>query len=183
MINDRIIFSAKIVILVSAILGSSGSTGPAKSTAMVPDRIDIDRQHPYSVSVRTQGGSQSSSTDAASISNEDFAKAIEASILKSGLFTEVIHGEGSNYNLNVTIVAMSKPLWGASLTVNMKTAWSLVNSETGDVVMKEAIRSSHTATMGDAFVGAVRLRFAVEGAARKNIEKGIQEISGLNLKR
>lgn len=149
---------------------------------MVPGSIAVVRQHPYSVSIRTQGGSQTSSVDTSNISNEDFAKAIEESILKSGLFTEVIHGEGSDYNLNVTIVAMSKPVFGVSLTVTMEVAWSLVNSETGDVVMRKAIKSTHTATMGDAFVGVVRLRFAVEGAARKNISLGIQEISGLNLK-
>ena len=47
--------------------------------------------------------------------------------------------------------------------------------------MRESIKSSHTATMGDAFIGVTRLRLAVEGAVRENIRQGILEISKLNI--
>ena len=49
------------------------------------------------------------------------------------------------------------------------------------VVMKKTIKSSSTATFGDAAAAVTRIRLAVEGAAKKNIELGLQEISSLSL--
>jgi hypothetical protein len=45
----------------------------------------------------------------------------------------------------------------------------------------QSIKSSHTATMGQAFAGVTRLRLAVEGAARENIQLGLMAISRLQL--
>lgn len=48
-------------------------------------------------------------------------------------------------------------------------------------MLKNSIRSSHTATFDDSAMAVTRLRLAVEGAARKNIEQGLQEIGALSL--
>jgi len=53
--------------------------------------------------------------------------------------------------------------------------------KTKKIFMRKAIKSSHTATMKEAFVGVTRFRFAVEGAIRKNIESGLMAISKLEL--
>ncbi len=76
---------------------------------------------------------------------------------------------------------MSKPMFGASFTVNMEAAWSLSEQKTKKVVMRDSIKSSNTATMGQAFVGVTRLRLAVEGAVRKNIRLGLMGVSKLKL--
>ena len=119
--------------------------------------------------------------DSSNVSNSDFSKAIEESIIENSLFTQVIHSNGSDYLLNVTIVSLSKPIFGASFTVSMEAAWSLSEPITKKVLMRESIKSSHTATMGEAFIGVTRLRLAVEGATRKNIQKGLMAISRLQL--
>jgi hypothetical protein len=48
-------------------------------------------------------------------------------------------------------------------------------------VWHKTITSSYTAPFSAAFVGVTRLRLAMEGAARKNIEQAIQDISQLRL--
>ena len=182
MANHRIAPLVLLIILVSAIGWLSGCASPAATKAMVPSSIPAVQAYPYTVSVRTQGGSETGAIDTPNISNDDFAKAIEESIIKSGLFTQAVQAKDSDYMINVSIVYISKPLFGASFTVNMETGWSLVNTVGKDSVMRESIKSSSTATTGDAFSGVTRLRLAVEGAARENIRLGLIAISKLQLK-
>ena len=170
-----------IVFLVIVSCGLLGCASPAQKDAMLIQDIPVIQQHQKTVTVKTQGGSETGAMDSSNISNSDFAKAIEESIIENGLFTQVIHDNGSDYVLNVTIVHISKPLFGGSFTVDMEAAWSLLDSTTKNVIMRESIRSSHTATMGQAFAGVTRLRLAVEGAARYNIKQGLMAISKLKL--
>ena len=181
MVHNSTVSMALLIILVSAIGGLSGCATPAATKAMVTDSISVLQKHPYTVSVRTQGGAETGVMDYSNISNDNFAKAIEESIIKSGIFTKVIQTQDSNYSLNVTIINFSKPLFGASFTVEMETAWSLVNTVSKDIVMRESIKSSYTATMGDALIGATRIRLALEGSARENIRLGLLAISKLQL--
>lgn len=81
----------------------------------------------------------------------------------------------------MTIVQLDKPLFGMSFTVNLEATWVLLKQSDRSVALKKSIRSSHTATFDDSAIGVTRLRLAVEGAARKNIEQGLQEIGALAL--
>ena len=170
-----------ISLIVSVVIALSGCASPASKDAVVAHSVPITQHHQKTVSIQTQGGSETGAMDSSNISSSDLAKAIEESIVENRLFTQVIHGDGSDYLLNVTIVNMSKPMFGASFTVRMEVAWSLSEQKTKKVVMRDSIESSHTATMGQAFVGVIRLRLAVEGAVRENIRQGLMEISRLQL--
>ena len=81
----------------------------------------------------------------------------------------------------MVITQLNKPTFGLSFTVEMEAGWSLTKVSDKSVVMRKAIKSSHTATMSDAAVGVTRLKMAVEGAARNNIAQGLQAIAELNL--
>lgn len=168
-------------LLVSVVGGLSGCASPAAKDAMIVSDMPEIQKSQKTVAIETQGGSETSSMGSSNISNSDFAKAIEDSIIQNGLFSQVVQRDGADYVLNVSIVNMSKPSFGASFTVDMEAAWSLSDRATGTVVMRESIKSSHTTTMGEAFVGVTRLRLAVEGAARENIRQGLTAISGLQL--
>jgi hypothetical protein len=183
-VNDKdVSFALLMIMVVGIVWGLSGcSTPTATKGGMVLDPVPALQKHPYSVALRTQGGIEAGTTDFPGIPNDDFSKAIEESIIKSGLFTKVIQINGADYSMDVSIISMSKPLIGTSFTVNLETGWSLVNTASKEVVMRESIKSSHTATMGDAFVGVTRFRLAVEGAARENIRLGLLSISKLQLK-
>ena len=134
------------------------------------------------VSVETRGGAETDGLASANIADADFKAAIESSIVKSSLFKSVVPGKGGDYELSVVVSQLSKPLFGANFKVDMETGWSLVKAADKSVVMRKVIKSSHTATMGDAFAGVTRLRLAVEGAARNNISLGLQAIAELGLR-
>ena len=67
----------------------------------------------------------------------------------------------------------------SSFTIKIEAAWSLSDPITKKVLMRESIKSQHTATMGESFVGVTRLRLAIEGAAQKNIWLGLMAISNI----
>ncbi len=182
MIRKRIASIVLIIMLICAAGGLTGCASPAKSKGIVTESIPVQQMHPYTVSVRTQGGLESGGVDAANLSNDVLAKAIEDSIVKSGLFKEVLQTQESDYSLNVAIINIAKPIWLSNPTVSMEAAWSLVDTASKDIVMRESIKSGYTVTMGEAFSGLTRLRLAVEGSARENIRMGLTAISKLQLK-
>jgi hypothetical protein len=171
----------RLVIVCAVVTWLAGCASPASRDALVVDDVSLGAKHPYSVSVSTSGGGETSAMDYTNISNEDLAAAIEESITTSGLFSSVIKGDGADYKLRVSLVSMSKPMFGFSFKIDMEMAWSLVNERTGEAVMRESIKSTHTATAGEAFAAVTRIRLAVEGAAQNNIRQGLQKIAALQL--
>ena len=169
------------LILACIVCLQSGCASPASKKAMVIHTVQATQQYDKTVSINTNGGQEIDGLGRSDISNSDFAAAIEESIIENKLFTQVIHGNGSDYLLNVAIISISKPVFGGNFTVDMESGWTLTDQTNQKNVMRKSIKSSHTATMGQAFSGAKRLRLAVEGAARKNIQKGLMAISELQL--
>ena len=142
--------------------------------------IVVTKKVASSVQVATSGGAGTGAMDSSNISDADLKAAIETSITRSGLFRSV-GATGTDYQLNVNIIQLTKPTFGASFTVDMEAGWTLVRASDKSVLLRKAIKSSHTATMTDSLVGVTRLRLAVEGAAKKNIDEGLKTISGLPL--
>jgi hypothetical protein len=165
---------------VTAVVGLAACASAPNREAMTVG-TPAAKTHPYSVSVQTQGGKESSATTGSNVSNEDLKATIESSITQSRLFRSVLQGKNADYELTVTVTQLTKPIFGASFTVSMEAGWSLIRMSDGTVAMRKVIQSSHTATMGDAVVGATRMRLAVEGAARDNIAQGLQAIAELKL--
>lgn len=60
------------------------------------------------VSIDVLGGRATTAMDASQISNEDFREALKQSILKSGLFREVVDGKAGAYQLSAFIGEMGK---------------------------------------------------------------------------
>lgn len=171
-----------IVLFVFMIGGLFGCASPAAKNAMVVENISEAKKHPFSVSVIAQGGSDTDAFGSPNISNEDFAKAIEESIVKIGLFTKVVNLQGADYELSVTITDLSKPAFGFNMTVEMEAAWSLMHTQSRNIVMRRSIKSSNTATVSEEFGAVNRVRLAVERAARYNIRQGLSDIGKLDLK-
>jgi len=172
---------ARVLLVSIVIIWLAGCASPAKKEALVIDDVSFSVTHPYTVSVSAGGGGETESTGYTNISNEDLAGAIEESIIKTGLFSKVVEKGQEDYKLSVFLVSMSKPMFGLSFKIDMEMAWSLVNTKTGEAVMRESILSSHTATVGDAFAAVTRIRIAIEEAAEENIRLGLQKISTLPL--
>lgn len=178
--NVKVLRTA-LVLAGVAVIGLSGCATPANRESMAVQSLTVVKHHPYAVSVSTQGGSETGAMDSSNVSNEDLKAAIESSIAETKLFKSVIQGKGGEYELSVNVTQLSKPMFGTSFTVDLETGWSLVKVSDKSVAMRKVIKSSHTATMSDSFVGVTRLRMAVEGAAKKNIADGLAAIAALEL--
>lgn len=175
------IYRAALAMASLVILNLAGCASPASHEGMTPQNVTLSKTHAASVSVETKGGSETGAMDSSNISNADFKTAIERSIVKSALFKEVLQGKAGDYLLTVSVVDISKPLFGASFTVELEAAWTVVKKSDNSIVLRKAIKTTHTATMSDAVVGVTRLKLAVEGAAQANIVQGLKAISDLAL--
>ncbi len=172
------VFAVSILVAVVAL---TGCASPANREAMSVPSQSFNKQYQSSVAVEAKGGSETGAMESSNISNADLKAAIEKSITQSNLFKSVVQGKDGDYELTVTVSPLAKPIFGASFTVDMEAGWSLIKVADKSVAMRQVIKSSFTATMGDSLVGVTRLRLAVEGAARNNITQGLQAIAALNL--
>lgn len=160
----------------------AGCAAPANKQAMSPPEVSTGgKQHAGSVKVTTSGGTETGALDSSNIGNADLRDAIEAAITRSKLFKEVVQGTAGDYELAVTVIQLSKPMFGGTFTVDLEAGWSLVRVSDKRAMWRQVVKTSGTATMGDAFVGVERLRMAVERAARANIQQGLSAVAGLSL--
>jgi hypothetical protein len=170
------------VVAVALLLG--GCAAPANRDAMTPQASAIasTKQFPYSLRVKTGGGSETTSTDAmSSISDGDLKAAIEGAVSQSGMFKSVVSGADGDYELTVNIIKVDKPLAGVTITSHMEAGWTLIKVSDRSVIMRKSILSSGSADMSEAFVGPVRLRLSIERAAKDNITQGLRSIADQKL--
>ena len=165
-------------LIVTALVGLTGCASPPTREAMLVG-APATKNYPYSVSVQTRGGTETSAMTGANVSNEELKAAVESSIVASKLFKSVVQDRNGDYELTIIITQLTKPVFGASFTVEMEAGWALTKVSDKTVVLRKVIKSAHTATLDDAIVGATRMRLAIEGAARKNIAQGLQAIAEL----
>jgi hypothetical protein len=167
--------------LLLSVLTVGGCATGAKPEAMLA-RINIPvHQSQSDVNITVIGGKETSKMWVSQVSDQDFAQALQNSIMQSGLFRKAVTSSSAAYSLEAFIVQMNQPMFGASMTVSMEVNYSLARTNPKEMVWQKAVTSTYTAPFGEALVGATRLRKANEGAARKNIEQAIDEISKLQL--
>lgn len=170
-----------VKLLLAVILVCAGCASAAKPEAMIAHVNLPVHQSPSTVIVSVIGGRSTSSMGVSQISDEDFAEALRQSMEHSGLFAQVLKDGSATYQLQAFIAQINQPFFGGSMTVTMEVHYTLTRNKSKQVVWQKALNSTYTAPFSAAFVGATRLRLAKEGAARKNVEQAIQEMSQLRL--
>jgi len=169
-----------LLLVVASSLLLAGCATPVASDRIKAESLTLQNHHPFSVSVSVAGGRETNPLWVSEVSNDAFAQAIRDSIASSGLFRSVV-SSGEEYSLAVEITKVSEPGFGIDMTYNLTANWVLTRLADQKIMLQEEVAASHTATMGDAFIGAVRWKLAEEGAARANIEDGLTRISQLKL--
>jgi hypothetical protein len=169
------------VSLLAAAVLLAGCATPTSQEAMVPTAISTVKKHPQTVTVEVSGGQETSAIGKTQVSNDALAKALTQAIEGSKAFSKVVKGTGGDYLLTVNIFSIDQPNFGLSFTVKMEAGWTLKRANDGAVVWQESIKSEHTATTSDAFVGVTRLKMATEGAAKNNVAQGLEKVSKLTL--
>ena len=167
--------------MIRAIYRLSGTAGlvllsacaePADRQAMVPASINAVRStSSYSGAVGQVIGGGGDATDpmwTSEISSEDFKAALEASLVRAGIFSE-----RGPLTLRADILSVEQPMFGLDLKVLMEVRYNLIDAR-GRVRFDRTIRSEYTAGVSDEFVAVTRLKIANEGAARANIANLLQ---------
>jgi hypothetical protein len=148
---------------------------------MVPETLRVHSRASKPVSIQVSGGRETDpTTGLPQVSNEVFAEAVRSAIVSAHLFPEVVDGQSAPYRLTVNLISLQQPLIGYRFTVTMEAGWELREVHADRTMWKKGVTSSYAATMGDAFVGATRLRLATEGAARENIRQALEQVGKLD---
>lgn len=137
--------------------------GKMDTESLIPVGTKASSRTGQTITAQVKGGSPDS-TVLATISDERFKQALETSLVNSGLFRAP--GSGG-YEISAFITSINQPLAGISMTTSMEVNYTLRKG--GAFIWSKDIKSSYTAPMGEAFVGAVRVRKSTEGASRENI--------------
>jgi len=159
----------------------TGCATPAKPTAMVAHNLPQAGVQHGPVTVLVTGGHETDPTYTTKISDADFRTALAESLRKAGIFQPVETGGSAPYCLKVRLEYLDQPMMGFDMTVSLRADWTLTQVPGDRVLWHDRIGSSYTATVGQAFSGATRLRKATEGAARQNIELGLAQLAQLKL--
>lgn len=168
-----------LFLLAALFLG--GCASGAQPEAMLARMTVPVHQSQSDLSVTVIGGKETSKMWVSQISDQDFVQALQDSIVQAGLFRKATATSPAAYKLDTFIVQLNQPMFGASMTVSMEVNYSLARTNPKEVIWQKALTSTYTAPFSEAFIGATRLRKANEGAARKNIEQAINEMSQLRL--
>ena len=152
-----------------------------KSEAMIPLVQMPVHKSPSDVLIAVSRATDVSAQKPIHIMNEDFELALRESFEKSGLFRKAVTDVQATYQLEAVFVQMDEQIFGLDMTASMEVNYTLARAAPRKVLWEKRIFSTHTAAFGEALISLTRLQLATEGAARRNIEQAIQEISKLQL--
>ncbi len=166
-----------VPVIVILLVGACAS--PATREGMTPNVQSYSKQHPYTVKVQTDGGSEPQMLN--SITNEDLRASVEGSIIRSKLFKGVVQGKGGDFDLHVNIISLSSKYVGLAVATDLEAIWTLTRVSDRVAVKKRAITSTGIATFGEAVVGVTRHRIAAERSAEDNIRQGLKLVAETSL--
>ena len=149
----------------------AGCASPAKPAAMIAHNFPKATTTHEPVVVQVTGGAKTDPMWTSKIASDDFRK--------TSLFRSAETNGACAYRLEVRLEVLEQPMFGFDLTVNLRADWKLSDSKDNRELWHERVVSTHTATVGDAFAAIERLRIANEGAARKNIEQGLEKLAAV----
>lgn len=164
----------------AALVLAGCASAPVTTSMQVAAPPAVRSTAPGTVSVTVNGGQETSAIDGPNIADADFKAAIERTLADARAFQGVAGDGAGRYALQARIVRLTKPLFGGTFTVDLEVAWTLHDRQGDRVLLRKPLTTSGTATMSDAFVGATRIRLAVEAAARANIAALLRELDGLS---
>lgn len=169
-------------LLILLALVCTGCPLSVKSEAMIPLVPMAVHKSTSDIAIAVLGATDISAPKPIHISDEDFAQSLRESFEKSGLFRKVVTDPQAAYQLQAVFVQMYEQIFGLDMTASMEVNYTLASTTPKKVLWKKGITSTQTTAFGESVISITRLRLATEGAARRNIEQAIQEISKLGLK-
>jgi hypothetical protein len=119
------------------------------------------------------GGQETNPMWVPRVSDANFHAALENSL---ALHTLLAHQPAARFELRAHLERLQQPVAGLNMTVKAEVHYLLRDTQTSASVFDQSIQSSYTAAVGDALAATERLRLAIEGAMRANIEEFIRSL-------
>jgi hypothetical protein len=159
----------------------AGCASPSiDSSALVPTDAIVRRIHGGTVNISASGAHETNPRWFLLVSNENLREALETSVLRYGIFSRVIQSSDTNYRLDVALLGLKQPWFGASLKVTAEMSWKLTDVHSGRILWQQDTTCPYTAAFGEALQATNRLEIANEGAIRENIKAGIEQMADLS---
>jgi hypothetical protein len=164
-------------------LGLCACAPAARSDRMVPSpteetELTANSALREAIGLRDVGGGEAATEDS-NIGDNELRQAVLATLLQYGLLQT--DDMKARFRLDVFLVKLSHPGADFSLTVNSQIRYTLTRADTGVVLFNDMVKASYTATVGDEFVGFLRLRIAKEGSIRANITAFLERLKALSI--
>lgn len=171
----------RIIFLAILVLSCSGCPPIVKTEGMTAKVTGSHGQGTADVLVTVFGAAEHSDRKAVQFTNERFAQALATSLERSGLFRKAFLDTPGQYQLQANVTDVQEEVLGINLTASMTVSYVLASMSPKALVWEKTITSSHTAGIGDSVISITRLQMATEGAARKNIEEVIHDLTLVKL--
>lgn len=159
----------------------AGCAAPSRPEAMATAVAPAAHKSTGSVVLDVSGGRATQSTYTPQISNEDFTKALRASIEQSGAFARVPAALPADYRLTAYIGRLDSPMMGMTVRVELEVAYQLIDITTNRKVWTKNVATMYTVPSDKAFAFVDRVRIGNEAAARANIEQMLTDVAALKL--
>ena len=172
------------LLLASALIAlCTGCASPAQISGMLVT-ADQATANTYDPQLRTNvrlsevnGGDTTNPLWTSEIDAPDFGAALKQSLANANLLGD----ESAPYALRANLLRVDQPIFGLDFEVTSEVEYTLMESSTNKVVLREIIRTPFTAGVGDSFIAIKRLRLANEGSARVNIIAMLKRLSDLKI--
>ena len=171
----------RYLVLILLALSCAGCPATLKPDSMSPSISQSVNHSKSDIAVAVVGATSISLRKPVQITDEDFAQALTSSIEQAGLFAQVARDRSAKYQLQAMFADLDEEIFGLDMSASMQISYALASTSPKRLVWEKKIASSYTATLSDSIISITRLQLATEGAARRNIEQAILEISKLQL--
>lgn len=176
----------------TAALALSGCGSPTQSLTLspgTPETLQLRGWLPAALRFNVEldavkGGEETSRWWGSKLSGLTLEHTLEDTLRTVGMLPPAPGAPAAQYQLRVEIVSLVQPLLGTpDATVTATIQYTLVDkTRDGRPVYQRAVRTAHTAGMGDAFFSQPeRMRLANEGAVRENIMVALRDMVALPL--
>jgi hypothetical protein len=123
------------------------------------------------------GGETTNPLWTSEIDGPDFRAALQQSLDNAKLLGD----NSAPYALRANLLRVDQPLFGLDFEVTSEVEYTLIDTVSDKVILREIVRTPFTAGVGDSFIAIKRLRLANEGSARANIDALLQRLSDLKV--
>lgn len=178
-ILTKALLPVSAMIMLSAAL--NGCASAAKPEAMVFTAPATAQPFParfsHALCVRNVlGGEKTNAMWVSKVDNDAFHTALDNSLGSAGLKAA---SDGCQFPIDVNLLGLSQPMMGFDMTVTSHVNYKVYDQKAQPLLL-ETVDAPYTAKVGDAFIGAERLRLANEGSIRLSIQMFFDKLRALS---